>query len=63
MKRTIICLAILLALGAFGAQAAEPDYDAIADNIVNQSLKIQPGEADYLLTAFKAQRICQGGKN
>jgi leucyl aminopeptidase (aminopeptidase T) len=45
MKRTIVCLAILLAIGAFGAQAGEPDYDAIAESIVNQSLMIQPGES------------------
>ena len=45
MKRTIVCLAILLTIGAFGAQAGEPDYDAIAESIVNESLMIQPGES------------------
>jgi leucyl aminopeptidase (aminopeptidase T) len=45
MKRTIVCLAIMLTIGAVGANAGEHDYDAIAESVVNQSLKIQPGES------------------
>ena len=43
--RRFSCL--LPALGllvAAGASAGEPDYDRIADNLVNQSLGVQPGE-------------------
>jgi leucyl aminopeptidase (aminopeptidase T) len=37
-------VATLLAAGIMPGRAADPDYDSIADSLVNQSLQVQPGE-------------------
>ena len=43
--RATTLFSLFLVTGLLGvAMAADPDYESIADNVVNQSLEIQPGE-------------------
>ena len=41
LSTLIVCSALLL---SSNINAVEPDYDAVADNLVNQSIAVQPGE-------------------
>ena len=43
-RSRILAVAIVLALAGAPVLAQAPDYDAIADNLVNGSLAVQPGE-------------------
>lgn len=43
-KLTLFAVGIVLPLVGAPVFAQAPDYDAIADNLVNGSLAVQPGE-------------------
>ncbi|MCI0617010.1 aminopeptidase, partial [bacterium] len=44
----------LLFLAPLGSAADNPDYDSVANNLVNKSLNVQPGES-VLITGTPAE--------
>ena len=62
MSRTCaVCVAVCVAavVGAVPASAGGPDYDSIADKLVNQLAEIQPGEVVVIQGTLDQQPLLE----